>query len=125
MFDPGYNGFSKSVTLAERWNGTKWEIQHTPNPDNQRGFTGVSCASASTCTAVGIVDANRTLAERWNGTRWTVQRVPLPATGHAVGGALNGVSCPTSNECTSVGYYLNQVHGRTSGLRTLAEHRNR
>ena len=43
------------VTLAERWNGTSWTIQSTPNPTGAKGssLSGVSCTSASACTAVG------------------------------------------------------------------------
>ena len=47
------------VTLAERWNGTSWTIQSTPNPTGAQyaGWTatlqGVSCTSATACTAVG------------------------------------------------------------------------
>jgi hypothetical protein len=43
------------VTLAERWNGTSWKTQTTPNPAGA-GYSqlnGVSCTSASACTAVG------------------------------------------------------------------------
>ena len=44
-----------SVTLAELWNGTKWAIEQTPNPTGTKGSSldGVSCASATACTAVG------------------------------------------------------------------------
>src|SRR5215831_5811945 len=65
-------------TLAERWNGTTWRIQRTPNPPGGGWFlTSVSCASPSACTAVGgrLVPPgkpSRTLAERWNGHTWTI-----------------------------------------------------
>src|SRR5215469_7967942 len=62
--------------VAERWNGTRWTIQATPNPpQGGGGLNGVSCTSASACTAVGASNAG-TLAERWNGTRWTIQATP-------------------------------------------------
>ena len=57
-----------TVTLAERWNGTRWSIQTTPNPagGSNSMLNGVSCASATACTAVGG-SSNGTLAEGWNG----------------------------------------------------------
>jgi hypothetical protein len=53
------------VTLVERWNGSKWVVQPTPNPAGatESFLNGVSCASASACTAVGTYD-DQTLAGR-------------------------------------------------------------
>ena len=42
---------------------------------------GVSCTSATACTAVGYdasVGTTVTLAERWNGTSWKIQSTPNP-----------------------------------------------
>jgi hypothetical protein len=58
----GQNG---TLTLAERWNGTAWSIQTTPNPKPTNIIrlssllSGVSCTTATACTAVGY----------WNGWR--------------------------------------------------------
>ena len=67
-----YSNATTTVTLAERWNGSRWSIQHTPNPAGGSNSTlnGVSCASATACTAVGGSfngTTGVTLAERWNG----------------------------------------------------------
>ena len=93
-------------TLAEHWNGTAWATQASPNPalDITAAFTGVSCSSASACTAVGwyISDANGTtaaLVEHWNGARWALQATPVVA-GSA---ELAAVSCPALAACTAVG----------------------
>jgi hypothetical protein len=72
-----------SVMLAERWNGTAWAIQKTPNPSgtDSSDLYGVSCTSAWACTAVGDYETSTgigTLAERWNGTAWAVQSTPNP-----------------------------------------------
>jgi hypothetical protein len=42
-------------TLAEQWNGKSWTIQSTPNPTGAGGsfLYGISCSSASACTAIG------------------------------------------------------------------------
>ncbi len=42
--------------LAEGWDGTKWAVQTTPNPTGASGdsdLSGISCASATACMAVG------------------------------------------------------------------------
>ena len=109
------------VTLAEKWDGSRWTIQPTPNPQwaHDSFLTGVSCMSLSACTAVGdAVTASGqqvALAERWNGRRWELQRMPSP-----VGTAeifLTGVSCVAPTMCTAVGY--DRSGGRTT---TIAEH---
>jgi hypothetical protein len=105
-----YNNGTTRVTLAERWNGTKWSIQHTPSPTggSSIGFLGVSCASARACSAVGDYNNGTdtvTLAERWNGTKWSIQHTPNP-TG-ASHSFLNNVSCASVRACTAVGDYNN------------------
>lgn len=65
-----YSNSATRVTLAERWNGTTWSIQHTPNPPQGGILNGVSCPSASACTAVGGSSNSTTgvtLAEGWSG----------------------------------------------------------
>src|SRR5215472_9089561 len=87
------------VTLAERWNGHSWRVLRTPNPPGAAvsQLIGVSCTSASACTAVGVSNPGsssaKTLAERWNGTRWAIQSIPNPRQG---GGGLGGVSCTSA-----------------------------
>src|SRR5262249_51171852 len=96
-------------TLAERWNGSSWAIQTTPNPfgSDQQGYTGVSCAPGSWCTAVGnhapLGGMVSTLAAGWHGGSWSNEATP------AISGAnfadLLGVSCTSSSACMGVGYY--------------------
>ncbi len=98
-----------SVPVAERWNGTAWAIQSTPNPSGATAsqLYGVSCAAASTCTAVGsyVTSAGATvpLAERWDGTTWAIQSTPTPS--DAIASYLNGASCTSASACTAVGWY--------------------
>jgi len=101
---------STTFTLAERWNGTRWRIQHSTLPPSAASGTlfGVSCASATACTAVGSATGKATgrtvnLAETWNGTSWRVQAIPNPK--GSTGGALHGVSCTSRRACTAVGNY--------------------
>ena len=105
------NASGNQATRAERWNGTAWKTQPTPNPSGAPGssLSGVSCTAANACTAVG--QGNGTLAERWNGTAWSIQPTP-----NAAGASfLYGVSCTAATACTAVGY---------SGGATLAERWN-
>ena len=106
----GSSNGTTMVTLAERWNGTTWSIQHTPNPTGGSLIilNGASCASASACTAVGTYSngtMNVMLAERWNGTRWSIQHPSSPSGSQA--STLAGVSCVSATACTAVGNYNN------------------
>jgi hypothetical protein len=99
----------RSHSLVERWNGTKWAIQVAPKPPggNESKLTGVSCLSATACTAVGnsgSVNMTMTLAEHWNGSKWVVQPTPNPPS--AQSSELDGVSCPATTVCTAVGHHL-------------------
>lgn len=100
------------LTLAERWDGTSWTIQSTPDPAGATGssLADVSCTSSSACTAVGFSNiptigsfhpVETTLAERWDGTSWTTQNTPPP--GGAQYSLLADVSCPSTTSCTAVG----------------------
>ena len=98
------------VTFAEAWNGTSWRIQSTRNPlsgASRGALNGVSCTSATACTAVGshtnTSGTQTALAEGWDGTSWRIQ--PTPDPGGAGSSALNGVSCASPTACIAVGSY--------------------
>ncbi|MGI8682705.1 MAG: hypothetical protein ACR2JO_11380 [Mycobacteriales bacterium] len=117
-----------TATLAERWNGTSWTVQSTPNPigGENVNLTGVSCASTTVCTAVGQYfgphGRDLTLAERWNGGRWTIQPTPRPAGTRGIELIeLSGVSCPSTTACAAVGSYYDSGSDRVV---TLAERWN-
>lgn len=76
-------------------------------------LNGVSCSSASVCTAVGssavlssrlATKSSATLAERWNGRTWVIQRTPSRAFSE-----LTGVSCSSTDACTAVGDYTTRT----------------
>jgi hypothetical protein len=100
------------LTFAERWNGSTWTPQSTPNPPGATisHLNGVACASATTCTAVGNYTAGSSgmLAEAWNGTSWTIQSTPNPPGGSD--SYLGGVACTSSGACTAVGDYFDGSH---------------
>jgi hypothetical protein len=116
---------SNNSPLAERWDGTSWSIQQTPAPAGGQAviLNGVSCPSATSCTAVGSYQASGvpfTLAETWDGTSWSVQPTANPAS--ADDRALSGVSCRSAGVCTAVGYFSKRVGNLgASKTQTLAE----
>ncbi|MBO0816130.1 MAG: hypothetical protein J2P30_13440, partial [Actinobacteria bacterium] len=101
------DGSGTSVPLAERWNGTSWRIQVTQAPAGSigSGFAGMSCSSATACTAAGSYGTSSgstvMLVEQWNGAGWRIQATPSPA--GATGSYLAAVSCTAPGACTAVG----------------------
>ena len=82
-----------------------WSVVPSPNPGPRsagNALVGVSCVSATACTAVGGHNT-RTLIESWNGARWSVVPSPGPGPG---GGFLESVSCVSATACMAVGVHL-------------------
>jgi hypothetical protein len=113
----GAHGFPEK-TLIESWNGSTWSVMPSPSkPMAGNALAGVSCGSASACTAVGYYLSSAsasTLAQSWNGTAWSITPSPNKALS---ADQLYGVSCVSANTCTAVGQYQ-----PSSGIpRTLIE----
>ena len=111
----GGPGFSHG---AARDQALTWSVVSSPNRsarDNQ--LNGVSCVSASSCTAVGYTsnkhEREGTLVESWNGTSWSI----VPSRNKGLGNELNDVSCVSASSCTAVGY----TSDKAIGERTLVE----
>ena len=106
----GEQHFASGVvhTVAERWNGSTWTIQPTPNPSGVQfaSFGGVDCTGPSDCLAVGFSDKG-TLAERWDGSTWTIDTIPNPPGG----GQLNAVACALPSVCTAIGFTFTATGG--------------
>jgi hypothetical protein len=121
---PGGNIIPHPFALA--WNGTKWATVPTPTlAHSGASLNGVSCASASSCMAVGNEGFPKnptafTLAESWNGTAWKFVPTPTPLT--PGGTALRRVSCTRPASCMAVGYY--GYNNGTGTSVTLAEQWN-
>jgi hypothetical protein len=109
------------VTLAERWNGTKWETQTTVNPKEAKEsrLLSTTCTSEKACRAMGYYENSGgtvvTLIEAWNGTAWEQQESPNPS--EAKESRLNGDFCSWISFCVAVGDYKNSG----GSLVTLAE----
>lgn len=110
------------LTLVERWDGSSWSIQPTPNPTGagDSSIRSVSCTSATRCTAAGealgdyVDGSDHTLVETWNGAVWSIQSSPNPTPSNI----LRGVSCASLTACSAVG---EQVKTATTPGATLAE----
>jgi hypothetical protein len=105
------NDSSAPQTLIESWDGSAWSVVASPNVETRtNALSGVSCVSASVCTAVGYYiirpGVPQTLTEYWNGTSWSVVTSPNPGTTSHFN-VLSGVSCVTASACTAVGSYRN------------------
>jgi hypothetical protein len=124
------DSFIDGPTLVEQWNGTSWSIQPSPSPvvgsdlSDLDELNGVSCTSASACTAVGSFSSTANpmrgpytqgnLIEQWNGTAWSVAPVPAgPPT-------LYGVSCTSASACTAVGFTTGTGNNSSTLVETSA-----
>jgi hypothetical protein len=110
-----------TLTLAEGWDGTSWTTQRTPDPSGAlySVLAGVSCSSATACTAVGYYDSRSAkavlpLAESWDGSSWSIQPTEVPSGSTA--SYLAGVSCTSPSACTAVGQF-----STTRGAQALVE----
>jgi hypothetical protein len=115
----------KPKTLTERWNGSEWSIVASPNPSEAVGavkLRGVSCASTTSCTAVGnyvtqlsggLATEEKTLVETWSGgSEWSIKASPNPS-GQAVS-SLGSVSCSTTVSCIAIGSGSQEAFGKES-----------
>src|SRR6185295_939172 len=77
LFPAGFKLPTPSATVAERWDGTSWQIVPTPNPPGSTYslLNGISCPGRNVCFAVGSSDSGP-LIELWNGTSWSIQPSP-------------------------------------------------
>jgi hypothetical protein len=96
-----------------------WSLSPSANVGNADNvLNGVSCASTTTCVAVGFdgaPGAAESLIEALNGATWTALASSEKGHGHNVfdgigDNILDAVSCTTVSYCVAVGYYYNASH---------------
>jgi hypothetical protein len=104
---------ARDKTLAERWNGSSWQVIGSVDVASWNQLSAVSCTSPRACTAAGSSASGQfTLAERWDGSTWTTQQVPdVNLTGYT---QLTAVSCSSAGACMAAGTY-------NGGISTIAE----
>ena len=120
--DPANASFD--MPLLESRTAGRWSISGGPDvrfridPWGGGGdLLGISCASASTCVAVGYLfasGASLPLIEHNNGSKWRVQ----PSRRRIADGGLLDVSCATKGVCMAVGF--DDSHGQDTDV-PLAE----
>jgi hypothetical protein len=123
MFDVGYSGFvSNAKTYAEKYNGSSWTHQTTPNVGSDAVWiTGGAAVSANEVFAVGYhggptpTTPYKPFAMMWNGTSWVPSQ---PLTVGTVGeDLLNAATAiPGTKDALAVGFVRN-----FGGLQPLIE----
>jgi hypothetical protein len=104
-------GSTISGTLVEAWTGGSWTRQAAPTPAGaglSASLEGVSCASATSCVAVGSrytagPSSRPTVTgftEVRSGTTWKLHAIPVPAGRDS---ALGGVACTSPTRCFAAG----------------------
>src|SRR6266568_1396143 len=89
------NNTNTSQTLIEHWNGTRWNIVPSPNPNpTSNRLNAVTALSATNVWAVGSA------IEHWNGTKWAVVANPDP------GANLFAVAASSGTDVWAVGDYF-------------------
>ena len=108
------------VTLAERWNGTSWAIQPTPNPTGAKSSGLMACRARRRPPAPpsGTTSTAPAPMRRWRSTGTApAGRSSRPPTRPARRIQVGGVSCTSATACTAAGNYRNNA-----GIdKTLAE----
>jgi hypothetical protein len=104
--DAGYN-------IAARYSGGHWQPTRIPGghgygaglDNGVSGPTDVSCASASSCMAVGsyLSGPEYSLADVWNGQTWRLTKLNWQA------GGVADASCTSSVNCIAVGQSHSQA----------------
>lgn len=106
----GYNNASNvQVSFVQRWNGSTWTQQSSPNPEKSANtvLQNVSCVDRYSCVGVGDWLNSKTwqtMAQYWNAnTGWSLDVTVNPE--GATFGLLEGVSCRIT--CMAIGWYTN------------------
>ncbi len=108
--------FSQS-TLVERWDGSAWSIESTPNPGTgSNRLAAIAVVASDDAWAVGgwgdVSARGHPLIEHWDGLTWRVVNGP-----NARGGSLDGIAAVTADDVWAVG-----VQDLPSGQLTVFEH---
>lgn len=102
-------GSAHGTGFFERFDGTKWTLVAMPILPKvyTAGFSDVSCASDSSCVAVGSMRKCRrcgalAIAATWDGAGWTLTHAP--ASPGPSSSALSHVSCGAADRCLAIGF---------------------
>ena len=91
------HGFAVGAT--RRQPNSKWSYASVPDPSTDIGFSDLSCASSSSCMALGMQEdtyPSDTVIGQWNGSAWSSAPNSIP-------GDLTAISCSSTSQCKAVG----------------------
>jgi hypothetical protein len=124
---------ASGIALGAGWTAQAavWTAQPAPGPSGpvDSSFASVSCASATSCMAVGNFDGGLdtstlepvepigAFAARWDGTSWVL----VPTASGGSDPKLVSISCASVTFCTAVGMTQTQVGTRHYRTRALVE----
>jgi hypothetical protein len=112
---------SDGPQLVERWNGSSWVRERTPN-EARTNLDGVACPGARLCWVVGSIlnEASghyRAVAERWNGGKWSLVDIPAPSpSSRGSDTSLDSISCSSPDACTAIGENIVDGSGNVTPL---------
>jgi hypothetical protein len=86
-------------TLAEHWDGTRWQEVPISGPGNFNELRAVAIVTSSDAWAVGVTSQWGALIEHWNGSSW--QQVESPVSGAQT--PLYGIKAFAANDVWAVG----------------------
>jgi hypothetical protein len=104
---PGGNAGLLLTLSGGTWSAAAAPLPANADPGIDASVNGMSCRSASWCTAVGQYDAGNVqygLLLRWSDQEWTATAAPVAAGSEVI--TLSGVSCPSVARCFAVGSQL-------------------
>jgi hypothetical protein len=109
----------RTVAIQSASTTSYWRIAKSRDTSStlENQLWSVSCPDASHCWAVGnsqtgVMNGSATLIEVWQGHKWKIQS--SPNTGPTDADFLFGISCVSTVDCWTVGYYDNNGGGYTS-----------
>jgi hypothetical protein len=101
-------GDTRSLALAEHWDGTRWSPVRTPNgPPLNRDAHGLAALDRSHVWLSGVVSdgsTDRLLTDRWNGVRWS--SVPAPDVPGSSTEVIRGMTGSAAAGAWIVGAYV-------------------
>jgi hypothetical protein len=67
------DGCGPSLTLIMHWNGSRWKVVPSPNPEEtiSVALNGVAAVARDNIWAVGTANSSSTFIVHWNGKAWS------------------------------------------------------
>ncbi len=104
------SGLFFTRSLAARWTGTTWTLEHPPDPSDAifGQLTNVACPSARECVAPSTYDdgcdMDGAFADVWQKGLWRMTPLHLPAAAvRDCSSEIDSVSCTSQTACVAVG----------------------